>query len=151
LSDRYSLDEAPLKDLPRSIGGGVSSIRLQDALGYHSNSFNVIPIPKPGQLVAEVLSNNGQPSTIKADGKSAKGYGPWCGLQSQPQTLEDVEQRFKGKEDCNIAILTGTALGTIAIDIDGKEAQKHFDKMIDSLGDPQISDAIRNTMQSAFF
>jgi hypothetical protein len=75
LSDKYPLDEAPLKDLLRSIGGCVSSIRLQDALGYHSNSFNVIPIPKPGQLVAEVLSNDGQSSTIKADGKSAKGYG----------------------------------------------------------------------------
>ena len=148
MSDKYPLDEAPLKDLPRSISGCVSSIRLQDALDYHSNSFNVIPIPKPGQVVAEVLSNDGQPSTIKADGKSAKGYGPWCVMQSQPQTLEDVERRFQDKEDCNIAILTGTVLGTIAFDIDGEEAQNHFDRMIEGLGDPQIADAIGNTMQT---
>jgi hypothetical protein len=39
-------------------------------------------------------------------------------------------------------------LGILAFDIDGEKAHKHFDKIIDSLGDPQIADAIRSTMQT---
>ena len=122
------------------------SKRLQDALNYHAEGYNVIPIPKPGQQVTGIL--DAEASSKNADGKSAKGYGPWGELQSQSQTLEDVERRFQDKEDCNIAILTGTVLGILAFDIDGEEAQNHFDKMIETLGDPQIADAIRNTMQT---
>lgn len=122
--------------------------RLQDALNYHAEGYNVIPIPKPGQPATGISNNDAEASSKYADGKSAKGYGPWGELQSQLQTLEDVERRFQNKEDCNIAILTGTVLGILAFDIDGEEAQKHFDKMIETLGDSQIADAMRNTMQT---
>jgi Bifunctional DNA primase/polymerase, N-terminal len=57
-----------------------------------------------------------------------------------------VIRRFKGKEDCNIAILTGTALGVIAFDIDGEEAQTHLVKGVEKLDDDDISTAFKNTM-----
>jgi hypothetical protein len=148
LSANFHKNKDSLKDLPPSSSNGVGSYRLRDALNYHAEGFNVIPIPNPGQQVTGVLNNNGEISSKNADGKSAKGYGPWGELQSQPQTLEDVERGFQDKEDCNIAILTGTVLGTVVFDIDGEEAQNHFDQMIEGLGDPQIADAIRNTMQT---
>jgi hypothetical protein len=141
--------EDALKDLLQSTNIATdSSNRLLDALNYHAIGFNVIPIPKPEQQITNILNNDGEIPSKNADGKSAKGYGPWGELQSQLQTLEDVERRFQNKEDCNIAILTGTALGILAFDIDGEKAHKHFDKIIDSLGDPQIADAIRSTMQT---
>ncbi len=141
--------EDVLKNLPQSANIAPDrSHRLEDALNYHAQDLNVIPIPKPGQQVAEVLNNDNETSSKNADGKSARGYGTWGELQSQPQTLEDVQRRFQGKEDCNIAILTGAVLGIIAFDIDGEVAQNHFDHMIAGLNDPQIADAIRNTMQT---
>jgi hypothetical protein len=82
----------------------------------------------------------------KADGKSAAGYESWKELQKQRQELEDVVKRFEGKGDCNIAVLTGTALGVVAFDIDGEEAQEHFDKVVEKLSDIDVSTAIKNTM-----
>ena len=62
----------------------------------------MIPIPKPGESKkAEVAI---------ANGKSAAGYESWKDLQELRQEMEDVKRRFEDKEDCNIAILTGTAL-----------------------------------------
>jgi len=80
------------------------------------------------------------------DGKSAAGYESWKQLQLQRQVMEDVVKRFEGKGDCNIAVLTGTALGVLAFDIDGDEAQEYFDKVVEKLADSEISTAIKNTM-----
>ena len=62
------------------------------------------------------------------------------------QELEDVVKRFDGKGDCNIAVITGTVLGVFAFDIDGDEAQEHFDNAVEKLADTDISTAIKNTM-----
>jgi Bifunctional DNA primase/polymerase, N-terminal len=69
-------------------------------------------------------------------------------LQAQRQTIEDVARRFEGKQDCNIAIITGTALGVLAFDIDGEEALKYFDEIVEKLDDKDISNAVKNTMQT---
>jgi hypothetical protein len=98
----------------------------------------VIPIPKPGE--------SKKTEVAIANGKSAAGYESWKDLQELRQEMEDVKRRFGDKEDCNIAILTGTALGVFAFDIDGQEAQTYFDKKIERLDDDDISTAIKNTM-----
>lgn len=81
-----------------------------------------------------------------ADGKSAAGYESWKELQVQRQEMEDAVRRFESKLDCNIAVLTSTALGVLAFDVDGDEAQEHFDKILEKLAGKDISTTIKNTM-----
>lgn len=55
----------------------ISSMQ-EEALYYHSLNFNVIPIPIPGEKIAQVWSEEKQAFFDEvADGKSAKGYGSW--------------------------------------------------------------------------
>jgi hypothetical protein len=121
---------------------------LETAIHYHNAySFNVIPISKPGEKSTQHLEDGESNSqAIKADGKSAAGYESWKQLQVQRQEHEDVVRRFEDKGDCNIAVITGTALGVLAFDIDGNEAQEHFDKAVEKLADTDISTAIKNAM-----
>ena len=121
---------------------------LETAIRYHNvYSFNVIPIPKPGEKSEQHLEDDKSNSeAAKADGKSAAGYESWKELQVQKQELDDVIKRFEDKEDCNIAVLTGTTLGVFAFDIDGDEAQAHFDKAVEKLADNDVSTAVKNTM-----
>jgi hypothetical protein len=123
--------------------------RQEEALRYHSYNFNVIPIPKPGEKIGHTWDEKEKKFVDEiADGKSAKGYGSWSPWQSEQQTLEDVRKLFKDKKECNIAILTGKVSRIIVFDIDGEEAEKHFDKLVESLGDIEIVNAIKNTMQT---
>ena len=121
---------------------------LETAIRYHNiYSFNVIPIPKPGEKSEQHFEDgkSNSEATI-ADGKSAGGYESWKELQVQRQEREDVVRRFEGKGDCNIAVITGTDLGVLAFDIDGDEAQEYFDKAVEKLADTDISTATKNTM-----
>ena len=81
MSANFHKNKDSLKDLPPSPSNGVGSYRLQDALNYHAEGFSVIPIPKPGQQINGVLNDEGEIFSKNADGKSAKGYGPWGELQ----------------------------------------------------------------------
>jgi DNA polymerase elongation subunit (family B) len=132
----------------RNEDNNISS-RQEEALYYHSLNFNVIPIPKPGEKIAQVWSEEKQAFFDEiADGKSAKGYGSWNEWQSKQQTPEDVTKLFQDKKDCNITILTGIISRIIVFDIDSDEAEKHFDKLVESLGDTEIENVIKNTMQT---
>jgi hypothetical protein len=99
MSTNFYNDKDSLKDSPEFSSSAISSNRLEDALNYHAQGFNVIPIPKPRQQNNAVSNNDYEISSENADGKSAKGYGSWRELQSRPQTLEDVKQRFQNKKD----------------------------------------------------
>ena len=114
---------------------------LETAIRYYNlYGFNVIPIPKPNERREQRLEKGGSKSKIAtADRKSAAGYESWKDLQDRRQEMEDVIRRFKGKEDCNIGILTGTALGILAFDIDGEEAYTHYVKEVQKLADDDIS------------
>lgn len=64
------------------------------------------------------------------------------------QTPEDISKLFNDKKNCNIAILTGIISRIIVFDIDGDEAEKHFDTLVESLCDTEIENVIKNTMQT---
>jgi DNA polymerase, archaea type len=127
----------------------LSNQQEEEALHYHSCNFNVIPIPKPGEKIRKVWNEQQQTFVDEiADGKSAKGYGPWSQWQSKYQTPDDVIKLFKDKKDCNIAILTGKVSRIIAFDIDGEDAEKYFDRVVESLGDTEIENDVKNTMKT---
>ncbi|MDN5868778.1 MAG: bifunctional DNA primase/polymerase, partial [Candidatus Nitrosocosmicus sp.] len=122
---------------------------IEAALSYNSKGWNVIPIPKPGEIIRKTWDANLQKSVdIKADGKSAEGYGFWDPWKQNKQTKEDVIRLFKDRDNCNLALVTGKVSSIIAFDIDGKDAKDHFFSTIEKLNDPAIKDAIKNTMQT---
>jgi hypothetical protein len=122
---------------------------VEKALYYHSYGFNIIPIPKRGEKIGQTWDEKEKKFVDEiADGKSAKGYVSWSQWQSKQQTSEDITKLFHDKKDCNIAILTGKVSRIIAFDIDGEEAEKYFDKVVESLGDTETENAIKNTMQT---
>jgi len=152
INEAYDYKDRPLTVIDnanRVHTNRTSTINI--AIHYHyTYGFNVIPIPKPSDksLQSSESGDSRKSDAIISDGKSSSGYEPWKGLQVQKQQKEDVIRRFQDKPDCNIAVLTGTSLGVLAFDIDGEEAQTHFDEIVERLADNETLTAIKNTMQT---
>lgn len=93
-----------------------------EALYYRSQGFNVIAIPKPGEKIAQTRDKQHSKFMNEiADGKSVRVYESWNELRTQGLTKENVAKHFGSKLDCNPTILTVTALGVLAFDIDGEK------------------------------
>ncbi|TVP40446.1 bifunctional DNA primase/polymerase [Candidatus Nitrosocosmicus arcticus] len=122
---------------------------LDISLLYCSKGYNVLPIPKPGEIIKQVWDGNIQKNVgAIADGKAAGGYGSWSEWIQKKQSREVVVKLFNDKGNCNIGIVTGKVSGLIVFDIDGKDAEDRFYSIIKKINEPEIENAIRNTTQT---
>lgn len=94
------------------------------ATSYHNKGYSIIPLI----------------------GKRP-GVSSWQKNQSSTATMEEVRSWFSETNDYNIGIITGKISKIICLDIDGNDAEKHFDNIIDLIDDKEIQNAINNTIQ----
>lgn len=85
-------------------------------------------------------------SIFPAEGKQP-AIQSWEQYKSQPADEEQIKSWFSN-DNYNIALVTGRVSGLIAFDIDGEAAEDHFNLVVESLGDNEITSAIANTMRT---
>jgi len=71
----------------------------------------------------------------------------WEPYKTTYATNEQVQEWFSNDHaENNIAIVTGKISRIIAFDVDGKEANDHFNKIIESLNDDELRTALRHSL-----
>ena len=81
-----------------------------------------------------------------ADGKSQQAISLGRSSQVQRQEMEDAVRRFESKLDCNIGVLTVTALGVLAFDVTVMRRKNILTKYWRNWPGKDISTTIKNTM-----
>ena len=122
--------------------------RLEEARRYFRKNYNVLSIPLPGEVIESWDEQNKKYIKKIADGKSSEGYGQWKSLILERQTAEDFENRFRNRQNCNIAIVTGKVSGVFSLDVDGPQAFDYLEKRIQEVDDEEIGDAVKNTLRT---